>query len=193
MKSVCVFCGSRTGVNPAFAEAARDVGVEIVRRGLTLVYGGGHVGLMGTVADATLAAGGDVVGVIPQALVDRELAHTELSELHIVSSMHERKAMMERLSDGFLALPGGFGTLEEFCEIATWGQLGIHTKPCGLLNVAGYYDTLTQFLDETVDSGFVNETHRQVILVESNASRMLNAMAAHEPPDVVKWVTTRES
>ncbi len=169
------------------------MGEEIARRGLTLVYGGGHVGLMGIVADAALAAGGEVVGIIPQALVDRELAHPGLTQLHIVGSMHERKAMMEELSDGFVALPGGFGTLEEFCEIVTWAQLGIHGKPCGLLDAGGYYDTLIRFLDETVEQGFVNPAHRQMILVESDSGRMLDAMACYDPPQVIKWVTIRES
>lgn len=193
MKSVCVFCGSRSGANPAFVEAARETGVEIARRGMTLIYGGGHVGLMGTVADAALDAGGEVVGIIPQALVDLELAHAGLTELHVVRSMHERKAMMEQLSEGFVALPGGFGTLEEFCEIVTWAQLGIHGKPCALLNVEGYYDTLIRFLDETVVAAFVNPAHRGMILVDTVASPLLDALAAYEPPDVVKWVTVRES
>lgn len=169
------------------------MGEEIARRGLTLVYGGGHVGLMGHVADAALSAGGDVVGIIPQALVDRELAHPRLTQLHIVGSMHERKAMMESLSDGFVAMPGGFGTLEEFCEIVTWAQLGLHGKPCGLLDVAGYYNTLIRFLDENVEQGFVNPTHRQMILVESDPARMLDAMDRYDPPQVIKWVTIRES
>lgn len=193
MKSVCVFCGSRSGAHPAYAEVARAMGEEIARRGLTLVYGGGHVGLMGHVADAALSAGGDVVGIIPQALVDRELAHPRLTRLHIVGSMHERKAMMESLSDGFVAMPGGFGTLEEFCEIVTWAQLGLHGKPCGLLDVAGYYNTLIRFLDENVEQGFVNPTHRQMILVESDPARMLDAMDRYDPPQVIKWVTIRES
>ena len=143
MRAVCVFCGSSTGEDPAYAEAARDLGRLIAGNGLTLVYGGGHVGLMGVVADAALDAGGEVIGVMPKALVDREISHTSLTKLHVVHSMHERKAMMSELSDAFVALPGGNGTLEEFFEVLTWAQLGEHGKPCGLLNVAGYYDPIS--------------------------------------------------
>ena len=144
---LCVFCGSSTGLDPAFASAARLLATELATRRVEVVYGGGNVGLMGIVADAALAAGGRVIGVIPHALVTRELAHLDLTELHVVDSMHDRKAMMSRLADGFIALPGGFGTLEEFCEAVTWTQLGVHAKPCGLLNVAGFYDGLLRRFD----------------------------------------------
>lgn len=169
------------------------MGEEIAARGMTLVYGGGHVGLMGTVADAALAAGGEVIGITPHALAARELAHSGLTQLHVVDSMHERKAMMEALSDGFVALPGGFGTLEEFCEIVTWAQLGIHNKPCGLLDTDGYYETLIRFLDVTVEHEFVNPAHRDMILIQTDARAMLEAMANYSAPEVIKWVTIRES
>ena len=176
--SVCVYCGSRPGAQPAFARAARDIGTSIGQQGGQLVYGGGRAGLMGMVADAALAAGASVVGVIPQALVERELGHQGLTELHVVQTMHQRKQLMAERSDAFVALPGGIGTLEELFEVWTWRQLGYHDKPVGLLNVSGYYDRLLAFLDETGAQGFVPEAQRALLQVDSDAQRLLSRLAA---------------
>jgi len=176
--SLCVYCGSREGNDPRFAEAARGVGQWIGAAGGQLVYGGGHAGLMGQVADATQAAGGRVVGVIPQSLVDREAANRRCDELHIVSNMHERKAMMAERSDGFLALPGGIGTFEELFEVWTWHQLGYHDKPLGLLNVAGYYDGLLAFMKQSVATGFMWEKTEQLLQVGTDVGSLLPAMLA---------------
>jgi uncharacterized protein (TIGR00730 family) len=191
MKRICVFCGSSTGSDPAYAEAAKRLGATLARRGLELVYGGGTVGLMGTVANATLEAGGRVIGVIPRALQLRELAHVNLTSLHVTGSMHERKAKMAELSQGFIALPGGLGTLEEFAEIVTWAQLGIHARPCGLLDVKGYYGPLVQFLDQAVKEGFVSPLHRELVMVERDAEVLLDRFAAWKAPEVEKWVDQR--
>jgi uncharacterized protein (TIGR00730 family) len=188
LKAVCVFCGSSTGNDPAYADTARTLGRTLAERGITLVYGGGHVGLMGVVADAALGAGGEVVGVMPKALVEREIGHTGLTKLHVVRSMHERKAMMSELSEGFVALPGGNGTLEEFFEVLTWAQLGEHDKPCGLLNVAGYYDPLLAVFDRIVDRAFLREEHRKLVLVEEDLAALLERFEAYEPPNTVKWI-----
>jgi uncharacterized protein (TIGR00730 family) len=193
MQSVCVYCGSSPGADPAFAVAAGFVGRLLAQSGRTLVYGGGRAGLMGTVADAALAAGGRVVGVIPQALVDKEVAHRGLSDLQVVGSMHERKALMADLADGFLALPGGLGTLEEFFEAWTWGQLGLHTKPYGLLDVGGFVGPLLGFLDRLVEQRFVRPAHRAMLLVGSDPSALLAGMAAHRPGYVPKWIDRGES
>ena len=174
--SVCVYCGSRPGENPAFADAARSVGTWIGQRGGQLVYGGGRSGLMGTVAEATRQAGGRVVGVIPQALVDKELANRLCDELHIVQTMHERKAMMAERSDTFLALPGGIGTFEELFEVWTWRQLGYHDKPIGLLNVAGYYDALMGFLDHSVASGFMGEWQMGLLHASADSEALLRTL-----------------
>ncbi|HLO76698.1 MAG TPA: TIGR00730 family Rossman fold protein, partial [Magnetospirillum sp.] len=168
MRRVCVFCGSSRGTNPAYAEAAAATGRLIAQRGLGLVYGGGDVGLMGIVANAALAAGGEVIGVIPDALMRMEVGNPNLTALHVVGTMHERKAMMAELSDGFIALPGGIGTLEELFEVWTWGQLGLHPKPLGLLDVAGYYDHLHAFLDHTVAEGFLKDRHRAMVAVDAD-------------------------
>ena len=160
---------------------------ELARRGIDIVYGGGNVGLMGVVADAALAAGGRVLGVIPRGLVSRELAHTGLTELHVVNSMHERKAMMSELSDGFIALPGGFGTLEEFCEVVTWTQLGIHRKPCGLLNVDGYYDGLLAFLAHALREEFVRPTHFEIVVASDDAQELTDRLLSWTPPEVATW------
>ena len=192
MKSICVYCGSSAGTEPVYAEAARAVGRLLAGCGLRLVYGGGRVGLMGLVADAALAAGGTVIGVIPKALADCEIAHTNLTELILVASMHERKAQMAELSDGFLALPGGFGTWEEFCEMVTWGQLHLHEKPCGLLNVAGFYDPLLLFFDRAAAAGFVRPEHRAMVLSEADPKRLLAQMQAYRPPTVSKWESKSE-
>jgi uncharacterized protein (TIGR00730 family) len=177
--SICVFAGSSLGAAPQFAEVAGDLGREIVRRGYGLVYGGGNVGLMGVLADAVLAAGGHVTGVIPEFLVDRELAHAGLSELRVVRSMHERKDAMAQLSDGFIALPGGFGTLEELFEVLTWGQLGLHDKPCGLLNVCGYYDGLLAFLDAMVAAQLAKDAQREMVLVAGEPRALLDRFDAY--------------
>ncbi len=188
MKSVCVFTGSNRGNRPGFAAIAAALGSEIAARGLELVYGGSRVGLMGVVADAALAAGGEVTGVLPQALVRKELVHPEITRTHIVESMHERKAMFSDLSDGFVALPGGLGTLEELFEVLTWAQLGFHSKPVGLLNTDRYYDDLLTFLGKAVDEGFVREAHRGLLLSHSAPVALLDAMAGFEPVVVSKWI-----
>ena len=193
MKRICVFAGSSPGGRPEYTDAARDLGQALIARHLGLVYGGGDVGLMGVIADTVLELGGDVVGVIPRPLVDREVAHHRLTELRVVASMHDRKAQMEELSDGFVVLPGGFGTLEEFLEILTWAQLGIHSKPCGLLNVAGYYDTLLKFLDQTVDAEFVKPENRNLVLVDGSASDLLDQFEKYDPPKVRKWVDSDQT
>ena len=177
MKRVCVFCGSNAGLRAEYRKAAQDLAVGLVRQGLGLVYGGGNVGLMGYLADAVLQAGGQVIGVIPRALRDREVAHRGVTELRIVDTMHQRKAVMHDLADAFLTLPGGFGTLDEFFEMLTWSQLGIHAKPCGLLNVAGYYDNLLAMLDHAVGEGFLWPTHRRMLIAENNADVLLQHLA----------------
>ncbi len=175
---MCVFCGSKHGVRPEYTEAARAMGTTMAAAGIDLVYGGGRVGLMGEVADAVLEAGGEVIGVIPEHMSDREIAHYGLTDLRIVGSMHERKALMYELSDGFVALPGGLGTLEELFEITTWSQLGLHAKPTGLLDVDGFYAPLVGFLDQLVTEGFVADRHRQLLRVAATPSAMLDRLAA---------------
>lgn len=188
MNRVCVFCGSASGLRPVHAEQARLLGGLLVARGLELVFGAGHIGLMGVLADAVLAAGGRAVGVIPQSLVDRELAHGKLSELHVVETMHQRKALMADLSDGFVALPGGYGTLDELFEILTWGQLGIHKKPVGLLNCAGFFDPLLGWVDHALAEGFIKPKHRTLLLVESEPAALLDRMSSWRPGvQVEKW------
>jgi uncharacterized protein (TIGR00730 family) len=193
MKRLCVFCGSSVGSDPAYADAARALGERLARRSIRLVYGAGNVGLMGVLADAALAAGGEVMGVIPAALVAREVAHAGLTDLRVVHSMHERKAIMADLSDGFLALPGGFGTLEEFCEVLTWGQLGLHAKPCGLLNVGGYYDHFLRHLDQGVTQQLLRAEHRALVLEDSDPDRLLDRMVAYEAPFVSRWIDRTET
>ena len=178
MKKVCVYCGSRSGRRPEYSHAARSLAKALTRRGIGLVYGGASVGIMGEIADAVLAGGGEVIGVIPQALVDNEVAHNGLTELKVVASMHERKQVMMDLSDGFIALPGGLGTQEELFEVLTWSQLGLHKKPCGLLNVEGYYDKLCSFLDHAVEEQFVKTYHREMLLVEDSPEKLLALMEA---------------
>lgn len=182
MKRICVFCGSSNGISEAYSGAASELGLELAERGIGLVYGGARLGLMGKVADAALSLGGEVVGVIPKALVTEEVIHTGLTDLRIVDSMHARKAEMERLSDGFIALPGGIGTLEEFVEALTWAQLRLHFKPCGLLNVNGYYEQLVRFLDHTVEQGFLKPKHRSKLLIADTPARMLDALARFSTP-----------
>jgi len=193
VRSVCVYCGANPGNRPAYIEAARTFARLLAQRGVRLVYGGASVGVMGAVADAALEAGGEVVGVIPQSLVDREVAHNGLTELVITGSMHERKARMADLADAFVALPGGIGTLEEIFEIWTWGQLGFHRKPCGLLNVDGYYETLIRFLDEAVANGFVRDIHRGILLTARDGEELLEAFEHYEPPSVPRWVGRNET
>ncbi len=176
-----------------YEAAAADLGRLLAIRGIRLVYGGGHVGLMGVVADTALAGGGEVTGVMPQALIDREIGHNGLTEMRIVTSMHERKALMADLSDAFVALPGGHGTLDEFCEILTWAQLGIHAKPCGILNVAGYYDPLLEMFSRAVEEGFLKAVHRDMILVDSDPVQLLEGMRAAVPVSMDKWSVTETS
>ena len=189
---LCVFCGSNFGARPVYAQAARALAAALAERGIALVFGGSSVGLMGALADAMLAAGGDAIGIIPQRLVDKEVAHRGLTEQHVVGSMHERKAMMADLSDGFVALPGGIGTLEELFEVWTWGQLGYHRKPFGLLDAGGYYDALGAFLDQSVAEGFLRPEHRGMLLVETSPHALLDRFAAYEPPVVTKWIRAGE-
>ena len=193
MKSVCVFCGSNSGRGDRYVEAARELGGELGQRGIKLVYGGGCVGLMGVVADAALAAGGHVTGVIPAALVAREVGHLALTEQHVVDSMHERKALMAKLSEGFIAMPGGYGTLDETFEILTWAQLGMHAHPIGMLNVDGYFDKLLAFVDHAIAEGFVRPEYRGMISVADTPSGLLDAMARYQPPTVTKWITQSET
>jgi uncharacterized protein (TIGR00730 family) len=188
MKRVCVFCGSNVGKRPEFAASAVELGVELAARGIELVTGGGAVGLMGVIADAVLGAGGTAVGVIPKALEDRELAHRKMTRLEVVPDMHTRKARMAELADGFIAMPGGFGTFDELFEIVTWAQLGIHEKPIGLLDVAGYYQPLLALVEHAVASGFVPAAQRSLLASADRAASLLDAMAAHQPIHVKKWL-----
>lgn len=187
MKRVTVFCGSSSG-SEVYVAAAEALGSALVRRGLGLVYGGGGIGLMGALADRVLAEGGEVIGVIPRALAIKEVAHGGLEDLRVVPSMHERKALMVQLADGFIALPGGLGTLEELAEVLTWAQLGIHRKPCGLLDVDGFFSGLVGFLDHAVGERFLKPEHRALLSVASDPDALLERFAAHEPPDVPKWL-----
>ncbi|NDY55316.1 TIGR00730 family Rossman fold protein [Desulfovibrio sulfodismutans] len=193
MKSVCVFCGSNPGGDPVFLETAKTLGAFLAHEGLTVVYGGASVGLMGATANACLAAGGKVIGVLPDFLKKKELEHTGLTQLHVVPSMHERKALMAELSDGFVALPGGMGTLEEFCEIVTWAQLGLHAKPCGLLNVGGFYDPLLALVRTMVENRFVRDAHAGIVLSAPTPETLLSAMRAYRPVTAPKWIDRDKS
>jgi uncharacterized protein (TIGR00730 family) len=188
MRRVCVYAGSNPGSDPIYAEGARSLASTLAERGIGLVYGGGKVGLMGVLADTMLAQGGEAIGVMPQALIDREIGHPGLTELKVVTSMHERKALMAELSDAFVALPGGIGTLEELIEVYTWSQLGIHEKACGVLNVRGYYDHLAALLDHAVTEGFLRPQHRAVLSVAAEPAELLDRLAAFRPPTVGKWL-----
>ena len=190
---ICVFAGSSPGARPEYRRAAEDLGRVLVEEGYGLVYGGGNVGLMGVLADSVLAAGGHVCGVIPHALRLKEVAHQGLPEMHVVDTMHERKAMMADRARAFLAMPGGFGTLEEYFEVLTWAQLGIHPKPCGLLNVAGYYDPLLALFDHAVAERFVSETNRAMVLVDSDPRMLLRRFEEYQPPAVEKWLDREET
>ncbi len=189
MRRLCVFCGSSAGGRPEYREAARRLGEGLARRGIGLVFGAGHVGLMGVVADAVLRGGGEAVGVIPQALVDRELAHRGLSELHVVQTMHQRKALMADLADGFAALPGGYGTADEFFEVLTWAQLGLHARPTGLLNVAGFFDPLLAWVHRCVAEGFLRPEHRDILHVARDPEGLLDLLERAPPaPQTPKWI-----
>jgi uncharacterized protein (TIGR00730 family) len=189
MKSVAVYCGSSSGNQVEYTQQAQAMGRELARRGLTLVYGGGCVGLMGVIADAVLAEGGRVIGVIPQFLADKEVAHKGCTELHVVETMHQRKLLMADLADGFVAMPGGFGTLEELFEVLTWGQLGLHGKPVGLLNTLGFYDTLLGLLDHMSAEAFLRPENREQVLQNTDAAALLDAMAGYQPLRLEKWLT----
>lgn len=186
MQAIGIFCGSSAGVLPAYAEMARETGRLLAKSGIALVYGGGHVGLMGAVADAALEAGGKVIGVMPRSLVEREIAHKRLSELHVVDSMHERKALMADLSDGFITLPGGAGTFEECFEQWTWAQLGIHDKPCGILNVSGYFDPLCAMIARMTEEGFMKPEYRDMLVIATDPQTILQQFAHYQPPRK-KW------
>lgn len=188
MRAVCVFCGSREGSRSSYVEAARSMGTALASREIGLVYGGGRVGLMGALADAVLEAGGEAVGVIPEALVSKEIGHADLTKLHVVGSMHERKKLMSDLSDGFVTLPGGYGTLEEFFEVLSWAQLSIHEKPCAMLDVDGYYEHLSALFDEMIGEGFVHPEHRSLVLMERDPVALLDRMESYRPPETKKWL-----
>lgn len=188
MKRLCVYCGSNKGNKPVYAEAAKQLAAALLEHRIEVVYGGSSSGIMGVLADSMIEGGGKVTGVIPRALVDKEIAHRGLTDLHIVETMHERKAMMEQLSDGFIAMPGGYGTLEEIVEVLTWGQLKFHAKPCGLLNVNGYFDDLLRYLDRATASGFLRPQHRAMLLVADKPSGLLHQFAQYVSPTGDKWV-----
>ncbi|AZY47878.1 LOG family protein [Bordetella avium] len=188
LNQICVYCGSNNGRQPEYIEQARAFGRELVKRDIGLVYGGAAVGLMGAVADAVIEAGGRAIGIIPERLMQKELAHRGLTELHVVQTMHERKSMMAEKADGFVALPGGAGTLEELFEAWTWAQLGMHQKPCGLLNIAGYYDALATFLDHVADEAFMQPQHRAMLSIEADPALLLDRFANYVAPTVPKWI-----
>ncbi len=189
MKRICVYCGSSPGTDEIYVGAARELAGLLVSARMELVYGGASKGLMGVLADAVLENGGKVSGVIPKALQEKEIAHANLTELHVVDSMHERKSLMAILSDGFIAMPGGFGTLEEIIEVLTWGQLQFHAKPCGFLNVGGYFDHLLEFFDHAVAQGFLRRQHRDMLLVASTPAELLNLFEHYQSPEVRKWTS----
>lgn len=188
IKNICVYCGSSPGKNPAYSDAATSLAIALCNRGIGLVYGGGAIGVMGVIADAVLEAGGQAIGVIPKSLAVKEVAHDNLSELHVVASMHDRKAMMADLADGFIALPGGWGTLEEIFEMLTWAQLGFHEKPCGLLNIEGYYNGLIDFLENSFEQQFVSELYRPMLMKAQEPLALLDQFATYQAPKVRKWV-----
>lgn len=188
MKRVCVFCGSNKGARPVYEETARAMGLALVQRDLGLVYGGGNVGLMCVIADTVREAGGEVIGVIPESLAAKELAHKDLSDLIVVGSMHERKAKMADYADAFIAMPGGYGTFEEFCEIITWAQLGFHQKPCGLLNVENYYAPMLALFDHAVAERFIRAEHRPLVLESKSPEELLDMLESYKPPMLEKWI-----
>ena len=194
VERVCVFCGASPGANPAYAEATAELARLLVADGVGVVYGGGGVGLMGALADAVLAEGGEIIGVIPRALVDREIAHRDVPDMHVVGSMHERKALMAELADAFVALPGGIGTLEELFEVYTWAQLGLHTKPCALLNVEGYYEGVAGFLAHAVEERFLPQETRDLLMVERDPAALIERLKAFEPRTLIpKWIDREET
>lgn len=193
IQSVAVYCGSSSGTDPSFLDAAQTLGTALTKKGITLVYGGGDVGLMGALADSALEAGGTVIGVIPHFLIEKEVGHTGLTECHAVETMHERKMKMADLADAFIALPGGFGTLEEISEIFTWNQLGIHTKPCALLNVSGFYDPLIAFLRSLVNKRFVRQEHLDALVVATDVGTLLNELQRYTPHHIQKWIDPKEA
>jgi len=188
IQRLCVFCGSSSGTRPVYAEAAAQLGGDLAKSKIALVFGGGRVGLMGILADSVLAAGGKAIGVMPRALVEKEIAHTSLTELHVVESMHQRKSLMADLADAFLLLPGGFGSWEEFCEVLTWLQLGIHRKPCAILNVAGYYNGLLSLADHALAEGFLRPAHHRMVIVADHPQAALSQLTSASIPSEVKWV-----
>jgi len=193
MKRICVFCGSNTGVRPAYADAARALARHLVKLSIGIVYGGGNVGLMGVLADTAMAAGGEVIGVIPHSLFVKEVGHAGITDLRIVGSMHERKALMADLSDGFIALPGGWGTFDEFCEILTWAQLGLHRKPCGILNVEGYYDPLLKMFDHSVAEGFLKPEYRPLVIAATGPEELIAKMQGYRGPSLDQWIEVSET
>ena len=193
MRNICVFCGSQSGTDPRYRQIAVELGRLLAQRGDGLVYGGGHVGLMGAIADAVLEAGGAVTGVIPKPMTDRELAHETVTKLYVVSSMHERKALMASLSDAFIAMPGGYGTLEELFEVIAWAQLGIHRKPIGVLNAAGYFDALISFVDKMVAEGFIKSKYRGLFVTAEQPLALLDALQHHQMPATRRWLTEEET
>ncbi len=192
MKYICVYCGSSPGRSPEYIDYAKVLAKELVTRNIGLVYGGASVGIMGEIANTVLDGGGEVIGVMPQSLVDKEVYHNGLTELKVVNTMHERKAIMAEISDGFIALPGGLGTIEELFEVLTWSQLGFHKKPCSLLNIKQYYNNLSHFLDHAVEEQFIKPIHREMLLVEDDPSKLLDAMEKYNPPAVDKWIGRNE-
>ena len=188
IRKVCVFCGSSPGARPDYSLAAKKLGRRLADRGTGLVYGGARVGTMGDIADAVLKEGGEVIGVMPRLLVEKEVAHEHLTELHVVDTMHERKSLMADLSDGFIALPGGLGTLDELFEVVTWAQLGMHAKPCGLLNVCRYFDLLEAYLDHAVSERFIEPRHRDMILMDESAEALMDQFESFRPPVAEKWL-----
>jgi len=193
IKSICVYCGSSPGRREAYGSAALQLAEALVQRNMRLIYGGASIGIMGKVADHVMKLGGEVIGVIPKALAHKEVAHANLTELHVTHSMHERKTLMAELADGFIALPGGIGTLEELFEIWTWAQLGLHSKPCGLLNVDGYYDALIGFLDHVLHERFVKPHHRDILMVETDPNALLERYIDYQPPAVTHWLDKDEA
>ena len=193
MKSVCVYCGSANGAKPLYAEAARAFGRSLVEAGLALVYGGGKVGLMGVIADTVMAEGGRAIGVIPELLVNKEVGHNGLTELHVVPDMHHRKKMMADLSDAFVAMPGGAGTLEELFEVYTWAQLGYHQKPVALLNIDGFYDPLIKLLQHTVDEGFIRKAYLDILQIDADPGALIGKLQRYQPPAADKWAINRDA
>jgi uncharacterized protein (TIGR00730 family) len=187
-RRICVFCGSSSGSRPGYTAAAESLARHLTAQGIGIVYGGGRTGLMGTLADAALEAGGEVIGIMPDILVEREVAHHGLSDLRVVGSMHERKALMAELSDAFIALPGGFGTFEEFCEVVTWTQLGLHRKPCGILNVESYYDPLLALFDHAMAEGFLKAIHRRIVISDTCVESLVGRLLEYKPPVTGKWI-----